>query len=336
MQQSTFFGIDLHARQSWFHVRAGDQVVFNGAVPNDWIAIDAVLERGPAPRVAAVEAGGNWPWLVYGLQERGVRIHLLHPPSVTPYRQSRAKTDKIDATLLCELAAEPWRVTESWICPDAWAGVRQAMRTREQLIQMRTAVRNRLHAVLRQLGRRPPVGFLWGPTGAAWLCEQSLPAGGRQAVEGLRQVEAVLRAQDAALLATTREAMRACRPVQQLEALPQCGPVTALTIVLESGDVTRFANRAAYVAHCALAPTTSESGGKHQRRGLSRRGSHRLKRAYTEWAFRLLTRDESLKEAYASVPYFGQAKVMLGRKLAGAARALWVREDDFDAARLRR
>ena len=122
MKQSTFFGIDLHARQSWCHVRVGERVTFSGSAPNDCAAIDRVLACGPAPRVAAVEAGGNWPWLVYGLQERGVEVRLLHPPSVTPYRQTQAKTDKIDAALLCSLAAEPWRVKQAWICPDAWVG----------------------------------------------------------------------------------------------------------------------------------------------------------------------------------------------------------------------
>jgi len=336
MKDSTFFGIDLHAKQSWFEVRAGKRPVFSGSVPNDWSAIERVLDLAVGRRIAAVEAGGNWPWLVYGLQDRGVEVRLLHPPSVTPYRQTRAKTDRIDAALLCRLASEPWRVKESWICPEYWAGVRLALRTREQLVDMRTAVRNRLHALLRQLGRRPPVGCIWGPTGAAWLKEQVLPVGGREALQSLRRVEQVLQTQDQALLEVMQKALGGCRPVQSLLSLPQCGPVTALTVCIESGDIARFRNRRSYVAHCALAPATSESGGKHQRRGLSRRGNQRLKKAYTEWAFRLLIRNPKLAADYDDAPNFGQAKAMLGRKLAGAVRNLLLNDEPFSIERLGR
>jgi len=336
MSDYTYFGIDLHSKQSWYEVRVGRTLVFSGSVPNDWDAIDRVLERGPGPRVVAVEAGGNWPWLVYGLQDRGVQVHLLHPPSVTPYRQTQAKTDKIDAALLCQLAAEPWRAKESWICPEQWVGLRLALRTREQLVDMRTAIRNRLHALLRQMGRRPPLGHLWGPGGAAWLGEQSLPDGSQDSLESLWHVEKTLRHQDEVLLSKLEKTMRHCPPVQLLQTLPQCGPVTALTICLESGDIGRFVKRRGYVAHCSLAPITSKSAGKSQRRGLSRKGNQRLKKIYTEWAFRLLTRDKNLAEQYKTVPNFGQAKVMLGRKLAGAVRSLMLFGESFSFDQLGR
>jgi len=340
MKRVTHLGIDLHAKSSWWYgVSAEGEVVVNQDTPNDWLALGAALRRCRGPVVAAVEAGGNWPWLVYGLQKRGCEVHLLHATSVRTCRQSRAKNDRLDAMLLAELAAEPWRAKESWICPEDWVWVRGELRGRRHLVEQRTATRNRIQALLKQDNRLPPVTDLFGVQGLTWLAGLRLPARLRATLEALLAVEAEHGRQIAALedelwpLTQTEPLMR------RIVALPQAGPVTALTIALESGDLARFRNAEAYAAHCGLAPGTFESAGKRRDARLCPQCHEALKEVYAEWAFRLLSHGgpgpawRAVQESYRDHPV-SEAKFMLARKITGAVRAMAVREEDFVVTKL--
>jgi len=329
----TNLGIDLHAKNSLFYAFNNyGEVVLNEVVPNHWPAIDAALTHCDGRVIAAVEAGGNWPWLVYGLQARGCEVRLLHPNSVAPYRQTRAKNDRIDAALLATLAAEPWRAKNAWICPNDWLWLRAQLRARVQLIGQRTMVRNRIHGLLKQDNRRAPVSSMFGPVGQAWLREEELPVGLRQALQPLQAVEQEIAHQVFKLEQRLWRLIKKNPLMKQLASLPQAGPVTAMTIALESGDLARFHNTRSYVAHCGLAPWTFESAGKRRFAGRCPQSNKLLKVTYTEWAFRLLTRGgpawAKVVESYADHPV-GEAKIILGRKLAGAVRALAVRGEDF-------
>jgi transposase len=320
-----------------YAVTSTGEVVLNASEPNDWEALDKALRRCPGRIMAAVEAGCNWPWLVYGLQERGCEVRLLHPNSVRVYRQTRAKNDRLDAALLAQLAAEPWRAKSAWICPGDWLWVRAQLRARQQLVETRTSIRNRVHALLKQDNRRGPVQSLFGPTGYAWLAGLHLPAAFRQTLDGLLAVETELSRQidrfEQALwpMAKHEPLMR------RIAELPQAGPYTAVTIALESGDLARFRGAGAYNAHCGLTPWSWISAGKSRGGGLCPLSSQALKDAYAEWGFRLLTKSvpgfAQVAASYRDHPT-GEAKIMLARKLAPAVRAMAVRGEDFVVRRL--
>jgi transposase len=313
-------------------------VVVDGSVPNDWPAIERALSRCRGRKTAAIEACGGWPWLAYGLAERGVDVHLVHPPSSAPYRQGRAKTDRIDAALLATFAAEPWRVTGSWLCPADHHALRSVLRTQRELVRLRVSMKNRVHGLLIQMGCLPPVTDVFGVAGRAWLAGLDLRAGVRRSVDALVAVVALLDEEAAGLEGWVWRRAKESTAVTELAALAQVGPITALAICLESGDVARFRSADAYCAHCGLVPRVSESGGKRRRTGLSRKGRPALKEAYCEWAYRLLVHGggpADLAAGYADRPLW-EARIILARKLAGGVRAMLARGEDWDWDRLRR
>jgi len=339
MKECTFIGIDLHARSSYILGRRPDKsVCVSGSVPNEWAAIEPALERCDGQRIVGLEAVGNWPWLAYGLLARGCRVHLFHPPSMAPYRQGRAKNDRIDADLLAGFAAEPWRLKSSWLCPADLLEIRSGLRARRQMVDVRTGMRNRIHALLKQHNKQCPFSDLFDSSGLSWLAGQDLRPGVRACIDSLLIVERALTRE----IARTQERIwpeaqgsPACRAIA---ALPQAGPVTALTIALESGDMSRFRNTGSYVAHCGLAPWTFESAGKRRASGLCPKGNKALKVAYSEWAFRLLRFGgddafSAVRESFADRPVH-DAKIMLGRKLAGAVLSLVCRREEIEIERL--
>lgn len=98
---------------------------------------------------ACMEATGGWSEdLAYFLQERGHAVSIVNPLQIRAFGQSelsRAKTDKADAALIarfCE-AMHP----SLWEPPKpAERRLRQLVRRRRALVEMRTQERNRLEA----------------------------------------------------------------------------------------------------------------------------------------------------------------------------------------------
>lgn len=119
---------------------------------------------GPAASPAVCfEAGRDGFWRHRWLTDRGVAAHVVEPTSILVRRQARrAKTDRLDAEGLVRVLAG-WLAGGSGIC--RMVGVptvgqedaKRPHREREQLVQERTRIENRLLALLatRGIRRRP-------------------------------------------------------------------------------------------------------------------------------------------------------------------------------------
>ncbi len=79
-----YCGIDLHSNNSVVVITdESDQVLYSKRHPNDLSQILAGLEmhRGELSGVV-VESTYNWYWLVDGLQEAGLRVHLANTAAI--------------------------------------------------------------------------------------------------------------------------------------------------------------------------------------------------------------------------------------------------------------
>ena len=89
--------------------------------------------------------------------------------------EAKVKTDKVDASTLCELLAAGF-LPAVW-CPDECTrGLRRRLQRRSKLVRSRTRAKNELHAVLaRNLKGRPPVTDVFGKKGRRWLAATRAP-----------------------------------------------------------------------------------------------------------------------------------------------------------------
>src|SRR6516225_11984184 len=93
----------------------------------------------------AVEAVGNWYWLVNEIEEAGMVPHLVHPRKAKLMLGMINKTDKLDARGLNRLQRTGTLPTV-WIPPATIRDQRDLLRTRMVLTRQSTRLKNRLHA----------------------------------------------------------------------------------------------------------------------------------------------------------------------------------------------
>ncbi len=106
----------------------------------------AVAAAGPDPEVV-LEATFGWYWAADVIAEAGGRVHLAHPLGIKGFENRRVKNDLRDATLLADLL-RMGRLPESWIPPHSIRELRELVRYRHKLGQLRSGLKSQIHGVL--------------------------------------------------------------------------------------------------------------------------------------------------------------------------------------------
>jgi transposase len=259
-------GVDLHQRQASYAVIDRTETVYaeETILNEDRDKIREFLLRWKQPETMTtliVEATGGWYWFSDFVSPLVDRVKLADTFwSAQCLKGRAAKNDRIDAMDLARLEIRG-QVEEGYQMPKELREVRDILRTRMRLVQERTAMKNRIHAVLTKNGMPYPRSDLYGPGGLAWLERQELPEAWRlQIREQLRLIEeyeqSVNRFESFARRCAT---VRNHPHVKLLESIPGVGPIWAMTIGLEIANVARFKTPEELVCYAGLAPTLHQS-----------------------------------------------------------------------------
>jgi transposase len=181
----------------------------------------------------------------------------------------------------------------STIPPLAIRELRELCRTRHALVQVRTALINRLRAVLlrqgladaRRLAKTPDDG---------WLATLALPPRAAASVATRRLVLASVRTEAARAEAEIRRASAADPIAITLQQLRGIGPVLALTIRAEIGEIHRFPTGAHLASYAGLVPRVDMTAGRDRYGRITKRGSPWLRWALIEAALHGPTRTDRI------------------------------------------
>lgn len=274
--------LDVHKQYTFGRIERGEEVVREHRIFHQRGAIKAFL-AGVAPgSPVAVEATGNWYWIVDEVEEAGCVPRLVHPRKAKLMMGLTNKTDKLDVRGLNCLQRNKTLPTV-WIPPGELRDKRDLPRTRMVLRCQCTRLKNRLHATLAKYGvAGPEASDIFAPRARAALlgCIGQLPEHSRFSVE--RELELIDRLIEQVELFETRieELFDQTRQIEILDTLPGVGFTLAVVIALEIGDLERFPSAKRLVGYCGTAPVVKSSGGKTRFGGL-RQDVNR----YLKWAF---------------------------------------------------
>ena len=159
-----YVGIDFHRRRSVIvRMDKAGEVLSVVRVENDPLKIAAAVEAaGPSPEVV-IEATYGWYWVVDMLQELGANVQLASPKALN-WGDRRVKNDVIDATDLADMLRMN-RLPEAWIAPPAHRELRELVRYRAKLVQLRSGLKAQVHAVMAKEGVLPKVGDMFSKAG---------------------------------------------------------------------------------------------------------------------------------------------------------------------------
>jgi transposase len=206
------------------------------------------------------------------LVEAGYQPRLAHPLGVKGYQNRRVKNDERDATLLADLL-RMGSLPEGWIAPPALRELRELVRYRHKLSQLRAGLKSQIHAVLGKQGAIPQLTELWGPAGAEWLDDQQLAEAYRDRVESLRRLIARYDTEVVRLDRGIHIRLRDDVGYQTIQQLQGVGPVLAGVFVVEIGDVSRFDTPKRLSSWAGLTPRHRESDTTVIRGPITKQGS---------------------------------------------------------------
>ena len=278
-------GIDLHSNNSVVALLdEADRVVYRRRLANDAVVVlEALAPYREAIVGLVVESTYNWYWLVDALVEAGYRVHLANTAAIVQYSGLKYSDDDSDACWLAKLL-RLGVLPEGYIYPKDERAVRDLLRRRSRLVQQHTAnllaiqnlfARNRGRSLsanaVKQLTPEAVPGVLPDPNQAL-------------AVQGTLLV---MRAQEGAIDLLEREALAQVRlrpAYRHLLSVSGIGQVLGLTIMLETGEIARFAQVGHYASYCRCVGSERLSNGKRKGRGNTKSGNKYLAWAYVEAA----------------------------------------------------
>jgi transposase len=159
---------------------------------------------------------------------------------------------------------------------------------RKRLVNQRTQVRNRLHAVLRRHNLTLPPGKPFAAHQQAWWLALDLSSSEKLRVQ-----------QDLSLLCSLEELVGAveaelgrlstCEPwvkqVPFLLQLPGLGVLSVMSVLAAVGDITRFSCAKKLVGYAGLGASVHDSGETHQGGHMTKEGRRDLRGVMVEAAW---------------------------------------------------
>jgi transposase len=287
-------------------------------VPDDQVALEAT---GPAQAIARI------------LEPHVGRVVIANTRKLRAIAESKVKTDKVDASTLCELLAAGF-LPAVWSPDEFRRALRRRLQRRSKLVRSRTRAKNECHAVLaRNLKGRPPMTDVFGKAGRAWLEALELPADERETVECcLREVDFL--DGEVGLIERELAAQGLSSPeFQRLMTVPGVSLISAASFVAAAGDIKRFSSPKRLVSYLGLDPRVRQSGEAPARHGhISKQGSSEARHMLCEAAWVLVRTPGPLRAFYERVRTRRGAQIALvatARKLAVLFWHLLTREEDY-------
>ena len=311
-------GIDLHRKRS--HVAVIDdqgRELRSRRIINDGQAILALLAEIDGDCRVALEATYGWEWLADLLQDAGYELHLAHPLRTKAIASARVKTDAVDARTLAHLLRTDL-LPEAYIAPRELRDLRDLLRHRVALTRMRSALKQRVGAILAKRGIQRPYSDLFGPGGTRFLEALELPEAPRRRLDSLLALIADFTRE---IEHTTREINKRAGEDPYVDVLCQIrgiGRYIAMLVIAEVGDITRFPSARHLCAWAGLTPTIRSSDMRTRLGHISRQGSRALRWALIEAAQHAPTGGGPLREAYERIAKRrgkSVAKVAIARKI---------------------
>jgi transposase len=273
--------IDLHSTNNVMVViDEQDQVVYQKRLPNDLPLIAQQLSAYQASLEGiVVESTYNWYWLVDGLMERGHRVDLANTAAIQQYNGLKYTDDHSDARWLAHIL-RLGVLPQGYIYPKQERAVRDLLRKRSQLVHQRTA---NLLSIQSQVTRNTGSSISANRIKALAVQEvdELLPNGDLAlAVKANLSVMGSADEQIEILEKTVVDRVKLRPQFRFLKTVPGIGPILALTVMLESGEIGRFASVGNYASYCRCVGSQKISNGKRKGSGNTKNGNK-----YLAWAF---------------------------------------------------
>ena len=301
--------------------------------------LDAFRDLEPSRMI--VEACLHGSWVARTLVSMGHEVYIANPRKVQLISKSSRKTDRNDAMTLARLGrADPQLLHPVWLRPEAAQAIRATLRTRRQLVRMRTRLINMTRAECKVHGSR------LAPCASSYFARKvrpMIPALLRDALApALDTIEHI----DDEVRRLDKRVEEMCKAIPITGALRQVrgvGPLVALAFVTSIVDPKRFKDSRTVGAYLGLTPRSYQSGSSDPHLRISKEGDRDLRVLLVTAATHMMRQsspDTDLKRFGRRIASRGnprdraRARVAVARKLAVLLHRLWLTGEEYEPLRV--
>lgn len=287
----------------------------------------------------AVEAVGNWYWIVQEIEDAQQVPQLVHPRKAKLMMGMINKTDKLDVHGLNRLQRNGTLPTV-WIAPGELRDLRELTRTRITVAHQRTRLKNRISSTFSKYGLTlEEYSDMYGKKAREELNKllDQLPPQTKYVTEALLQQLDFVEKQIEGMEKRLQELVKITPAIQLLMTLPGIGFILATTIAWEIGEINRFACASRLAAYAGTTPRVHASGDKIRYGQVRSDVNHYLKWAFAEAGNSVALHSKRMSTRHVSQLYQrirerkGHAKAVgaVSRHLAEAAFYILSKQESY-------
>jgi len=281
-----YAGIDLHSSNCFIGIiDENDQHLYRRRLRNYLEDILVALAQFKNDLIGVVvESTFNWYWLVDGLQNAGYKVHLANPSAIKQYEGLKHTDDKWDSFWLAHMLRLKI-LPEGYIYPMEERPIRDMLRRRLLFVGQRTQqILSFKSMVSRNCSKeKMPTNRIkkMVKEDVDELFEHpQLVSIGKHNITTIKQLSETIKLIEREVLGLVK-----LRPeFIGLKTIPGIGNILALTIMLEVGDIGRFAKVGNFSSYCRCVGSERTSNGKSKGKGNTKNGNKYLSWAYVEAA----------------------------------------------------
>ena len=332
--KDVFVGIDVHKKTYSVVANVDREVVKKWTtVASPQKLAEQLLKYFEGARIhTAYEAGFSAFVLHRELVKYGIDNIVVHVPSIEIAVHDRVKTDKRDAKKLASLL-EAGRLKGNRVPTEEEELHRMLSRTRQQLVEDRTAVENKIRMKFHQLGLiDPDDNRSMSHKLVKDLLAQTLSEELTVAVEAYWTIWKSLDEQIAKLDQRLKHQADSDPNEKIYRSAPGIGRVSARVLSNELGDMSQFKNERQLFSYTGLTPSEYSSGENIRKGRISRQGNSRVRGILVEIAWRAIKKDKALAKFFERLyPHTGKKRaiVAVARKLIGRIRAAFRQGENY-------
>ena len=266
-----YLGVDLHKRR--FHVcySAGGESTHREYDLTDLASFIETLES--TDRVA-VEATGNSRYFVKSIEAYVSQVIVVNPRQFRVIEASVKKTDYNDAELLAHFLSFDGLLPEVRMAEETASQLKSLANTRNKLVQLRTALKNKIHGVLNFHGisvKKESFSSEKGLNRA--LTAEGLSEGARFEVEILVEQIRSLTASIKKIDEELEERGKSLPGHRNLTSIKGIGDKSATILLSVIGDIKNFPSRKQLDCYFGIVPKVRNSGDTVRHGHISKQGS---------------------------------------------------------------
>jgi len=273
--------IDLHSNNNvTVLIDEKDKVVYQKRLANDLpLIVEQLSPYASSVEGIVVESTYNWYWLVDGLMDKAYRVHLANTAAIQQYEGLKYTDDESDARWLAHLF-RLGVLPEGYIYPKEERAVRDLLRKRSQLVRQKTAnvlsIQNLYSRNTGQSISANRIKQLSSEEVDAVFPKVDLALAIKANLTVMRSLET----QIGMLEGVIKERIKLRPAYRYLLSVSGIGQILALTIMLETGEIGRFAKVGRFASYCRCVGSEKLSNGKRKGSGNTKNGNK-----YLSWAF---------------------------------------------------